>query len=340
MKHNILIFTVLPLLAGCSHLEGFLKKDEVGSFKLDQDDYAQAILRSEDHPPIVEHFSLGRLQNVNIELLEPVENDIPELRSPSLSPHQAISQANAQAIVTPDSDNFLNAIQVYPYSKGALYQIYTAPEQVTDVALQPGEKLTSVSAGDTVRWVLGDTISGQGRSEQVHILVKPIEADLKTNLIITTSKRTYHAEMKSFKDNYMAGVSWRYPSEDLMNRKAAEISQKMVSTKSSEPQLNIDKLKFRYEIKGDDPHWRPVQAFDDGRKVYIQFPSRLDQGEAPPLFVVGHDGESQLVNYRIKGAYYVVDRLFGAAELRLGEKKQQVVRIIRRPETPTKMVKL
>ena len=69
--------------------------------------------------------------------------------------------------------------------------------------------------------------------------------------------------------------------------------------------------------------------FDDGRKVYIQFPARLDQGEAPPLFVVGRDGKSQLVNYRMRDNYYVVDRLFAMAELRLGEKNQDVVRIER-----------
>ncbi|MBL4870287.1 MAG: TrbG/VirB9 family P-type conjugative transfer protein, partial [Robiginitomaculum sp.] len=91
----------------------------------------------------------------------------------------------------------------------------------------------------------------------------------------------------------------------------------------------IENLNFHYEIKGDHPHWRPLRAFDDGHKVFIQFPARLDQGEAPPLFVMGRKGKSQLVNYRVKGAYYIVDRLFKAAELRLGEKDQDVVRIVR-----------
>jgi len=93
--------------------------------------------------------------------------------------------------------------------------------------------------------------------------------------------------------------------------------------------MQLDRLNFRYEIDGDDPHWRPLRAFDDGRKVFIQFPGRLDQGEAPPLFVVGRNGDSQLVNYRVNGSYYIVDRLFAAAELRLGERDQEVVRIIR-----------
>ena len=60
-----------------------------------------------------------------------------------------------------------------------------------------------------------------------------------------------------------------------------------------------------------------------------RIPARLDQGEAPALFVIGRDGKSQLVNYRMSGAYYVVDRLFARAALRLGEKRQEVVKIAR-----------
>lgn len=88
-------------------------------------------------------------------------------------------------------------------------------------------------------------------------------------------------------------------------------------------------LDFRYRITGDNPHWRPLRAFDDGRKVYIEFPKDIAQTDAPPLFVVGASGSSDLVNYRVRGRYYIVDRLFGAAELRLGEDKQQIVRITR-----------
>lgn len=245
-----------------------------------------------------------------------------------LRPDLAIDQANARAAIEPSAENYMNAIQVYPYARGALYQVYSAPEQVTDIALQPGEELMSVSAGDTVRWVLGDTVSGEGEHAQVHILVKPIQSGLKTNLIITTSKRAYHLELHAFRETYMAAVSWRYPDQKLVRRKinAANMSK---PPKGSSHGLQLDRLQFRYEISGDTPHWRPERVFDDGRKVYIQFPARLDQGEAPPLFVIGRDGKSQLVNYRMRDQYYVVDRLFARAELRLGEKRQDVVRIAR-----------
>ena len=132
-------------------------------------------------------------------------------------PSERVTGANAAARVEPVKDGYINAIQVYPYTKGALYQLYAAVNQVTDIALEAGEKLVSVSAGDTVRWVVGDTTSGEGKDAQVHILVKPIGADLETNLVITTDRRTYHLEMRSSDKTYMASVSWTYPAAELVS---------------------------------------------------------------------------------------------------------------------------
>src|SRR3546814_14878346 len=87
--------------------------------------------------------------------------------------------------------------------------------------------------------------------------------------------------------------------------------------------VTLENLRFRYAISGDSPPWRPVRAFDDGSKVFIEFPGRIDQGEAPPLFVVGPAGDNQLVTYRVRRNYYIVDRLFAAAALRLGAHPQQ-----------------
>ena len=134
----------------------------------------------------------------------------------------------------------------------------------------------------------------------------------------------------------MAAVSWRYPHEELVRQRTKSRAKSKQAAQTIERRLQVDRLNFRYDIKGDKPHWRPLRAFDDRKKVFIQFPARLDQGEAPPLFVVGRNGKSQLVNYRINGSYYVVDRLFGAAELRVGEKNQSVVRIIRKDTRKTR----
>lgn len=251
----------------------------------------------------------------------PVKGERPK---PTSSPLERASDANMQARFVPEQDGYINAIHVYPYVLGALYRLYASPGQVSEIALEPGETLTSVSAGDTVRWVLGDTTSGSGAASRVHILVKPIRTGLETNLIIATNRRIYHLELEATPDTYMASVSWHYPQDDL-----AKVSARKANVPASNTGAGINNLRFRYRISGDDAPWTPLRAFDDGRKVYIQFPARLDQGEAPPLFALDGRGKHQLVNYRVRGTYYIVDRLFAAAELRFGEKPQKVVRIVR-----------
>jgi type IV secretion system protein TrbG len=244
------------------------------------------------------------------------------------TPKDRIAAAQKGARIEPSQDGYINAIQVYPYTRGALYQLYAAVNQVTDIGLEPGEKLISVSAGDTVRWIVGDTSSGEGKDAAVHILVKPIAADLDTNLVITTDRRTYHLEMHATAATYMASVSWSYPAAELITLKRQRAEAARAAAAIADGGVNLEELRFRYRLEGDAP-WKPRQVFDDGSKVYIQFPPGLAQSEAPPLFVLGPDGKNALVNYRVRGTTYIVDRLFAAAELRLGTAPQRVVRIIR-----------
>ena len=181
-----------------------------------------------------------------------------------------------------------NAIQLYPYAEGSLYQVYASPSQVTDIALEKGEGLITVSAGDTQRWTVGDTVSGSGPNEQVHILVKPTEANLSTNAIITSTKRTYYLDLKSFADTYMAAVSWRYPAEAIKRFFAPRMEEPQLINASftlADAMPASEDMRFDYIIKGDTPRWRPTRVFDDGAKVFIEFPEGLSVSEAPPLFV-------------------------------------------------------
>ena len=254
----------------------------------------------------------------------------PPRAKPSREPGSRLAKvatANRAALREPSGSFYLNAIQVYPFAEGALYRLYAAPERVTDIALQPGETITAVAAGDTVRWTVGDTSSGSGADKRTHILVKPFAPGLRTNLVITTDRRTYHLAMESTASTAMAAISWTYPADELLAlRHASAVTQIAAPVASG---LALESLHFGYTISGDDPAWRPLRAFDDGRQTFLEFPATLAQGEAPPLFVLGRDGDAQLVNYRVSGRYYVVDRLFAAAELRLGEKPQMIVRIVR-----------
>ena len=166
-------------------------------------------------------------------------------------------------------------------------------------------------------------------AKRVHILVKPTRPDLITNLVINTDRRTYHLELRSTEKTYMASVSWHYPHDRLIALHRQNIAAEAVTPVASG--LEIDNLRFRYAIDGDNPPWRPLRAFDDGKKVYIAFPRGIAQGEMPPLFIIGPEGKtSELVNYRVRGNHMIVDRLFAAAELRLGDgNSERRVRIVR-----------
>ncbi|OSI73931.1 P-type conjugative transfer protein TrbG [Bradyrhizobium canariense] len=244
-------------------------------------------------------------------------------------PVTRVETANSAARVEPRKRGYFNAAQIYAFSPGALYQVYAAPGQITDIALEEGEQLTGsgpIAAGDTVRWVVGDTESGSGDTRRVHILVKPTRASIETNLVINTDRRTYLIELRSRERPYMPSVAWYYP-ETVRERSRLVALRPFIP----DPAQRV----FRYAIEGDSPPWRPLSAYDDGRKVYIEFPQGIVQGEMPPLFVVGPDGKAELANYRAYGNMLIVDRLFAAAELRLGGEHQQKVRIIRTDGRPS-----
>jgi P-type conjugative transfer protein TrbG len=316
---RVLLLLMSTALAGCA------------TFKPPQisyDDEQPAVLQGDPPKPV---------QVVEVPRPLPLPGQLKPLAGPRSAPElrdprQRVDLANAAARVQPSRSGYLNAVQVYPFADGALYQVYASPGQVTDIALQEGEQLVGsgpVAAGDTVRWIIGDTESGSANTKRVHILVKPTRPDVITNLVINTDRRTYHMELRSTERTYMASVSWIYPQDQLIAlRRQNVLAEAAVPVEAN---LDVDSIRFRYAIEGDNPPWRPLHAFDDGKKVYIEFPRGISQGEMPPLFIVGPEGKtSELVNYRVRGNHMVVDRLFAAAELRLGDRgSERRVRIVR-----------
>lgn len=246
------------------------------------------------------------------------------------SPTGRVENANVAARVEPRREGYFNAIQIYPWSEGALYQVYAAPGQITNIALEPGESLTGagpIAAGDTARWIIGDTESGSGVTRRVHVLVKPTRADITTNLVITTDRRIYMIELRAGANPYMPAVAWAYPQPPASRRQGVPTAPIIPAAAAR---------NYRYALTGDNPPWRPIAVYDDGRRVYVEFPRGIVQGEMPPLFVIGSEGELQIVNSRIHQNILIVDRLFAAAELRLGSgNRQQTVRIVRSDGRPS-----
>ena len=219
-------------------------------------------------------------------------------------------------------------------SPGALYQVYASPGEITDIALQDGEQLVGsgpVAAGDTVRWVIGDTESGAGPPENPHHgQADPRRSDDQSR----HQYRPAHLSSGAALDREdLHGLGLLAISAGRAHR-AAPPERRRRSGGAHRYRARSRQSQFPLCDRGRHPPWRPLRAFDDGRKVYIEFPRGIAQGEMPPLFVIGAAGDSQLVNYRVRGNHMIVDRLFAAAELRFGADIRRSVRIVRSDGRP------
>jgi len=189
--------------------------------------------------------------------------------------------------------------------------VVCSPLQVCDIELQAGEIIRDVLVGDTVRWKVEPATSGAVGGQAVHLIVKPSEPDLLSSMVVTTSRRTYHIQLKSHQTQYMARVGFDYPDE--VNQKLAEINARMEANTIPGAAVPAENLNFGYRTSGR-ARWKPTRVYSDGTKTYIQFPSSFASQDAPVLFVVS-GGENRIVNYRVKGTMMIVDYMVDRAVL-------------------------
>jgi P-type conjugative transfer protein TrbG len=245
----------------------------------------------------------------------------------------AIRAANEEALAPSREASFLNGVQVFAYEPGRIFEVWASPLRVTVISLRQGERLTSMVAGDTVRWQIAETTSGSGASTQTHVVVKPLRGDLTTNLVLTTSERVYLLNLRATNqaNSANAAVAWEYPMDAPLDVEAILADPARAAELGARLPLDQLETRYRLEVRGfmaSRPAWMPETVFDDGAKTYIRFPAIAAHVELPPLFVIGADGEAQLVNYRVRGQTYVVDQLFERGELRLGPQRVRITRQI------------
>lgn len=249
----------------------------------------------------------------------------------------AIAAANAASRAASTRDGFVGGIQVFVWAPGRVFEVWTAPLRVTTLTLGPGETLVSRAAGDTVRWQVGEVVSGSGPDQRTHVLLKPLQRGLRTNLVLTTNRRLYLIDLKSGSaDAFNAAVAWdEAPAGQDLSAPAGPAAAAVVEPAPGpdplvEPEGPLD-ARYRIEPRGARPVWSPTAVFNDGRRTFIALDPEARVDETPVLFVIGAGGEPELSNYRQIGNIYVVDRLFDEAELRLGDRRPRIVRIRRLP---------
>ncbi len=221
---------------------------------------------------------------------------------------------------------------LYPYNQEPEPIVDCAPLRTTDIQLQPGETITDVALGDTERWMATPAASGDPRNAVPHLAVKPQVPGIETNLTIYTTRHIYHLLLRS-RGHAMQEVEFYYPDELSEAMKVADAAAADAKQEAVDPHGDSDdivkvaavdptQINFAYKVAGANVPWKPVRAFDDGSHVYVQMPAGMKSSEAPALLINAGSG-TQMVNYRVKGNYYVVDRLFSDAILVSGVGRDQ-----------------
>lgn len=296
--------------------------------------------------------SLAGAQSVGLRPEVPLQRPLPvdepielESNEPTSSPAEILEQAREQATQRPAPKGFLNAVQIYQFEPGAVYEVFAAPTFVTMLHLRPGEELTHVAAGDTSRWLIDVVAAGdadapvnglrsgqtQPGHERISVLVKPRLPGLQTNMIISTNERIYLIDLKSHEQTYHSAVEWTYPRP--MNVIVPVSRPRPAASFVPQP----ERRNYVYSLQAPPnglPPWAPQTVYDDGHRVYIEFPPSINDHERPPLFLLDSDGIARMVNYRTEGNRYVVDRLFDRGALRIGGERVVIHRTLLRPATP------
>lgn len=234
----------------------------------------------------------------------------------SLQSEVVVTKKTSLSTQRPSESKVLGSRTIYSFKDGDVYEIHAGVDRITDIELQPGESLTSTPvSGDVVRWKISVLKSYTDNKDITHIVLKPIDTGIETNILLTTDRRTYHLRAIAG-DWYMPSVSWNYPQDDELEEQMKALDAEKYEGISVTP----EELNFNYEIDGDDYPWTPLRVFDDGSKTYFQVSKESRNRESPALFVIDED-DVILVNYRVKGDYYIIDRVVDHAQLRIGTKK-------------------
>lgn len=200
--------------------------------------------------------------------------------------------------------------------------VICAPLQVCNLALQPGEIVNNVNIGDSVRWKITPSISGDGGGQTTHLIIKPTDAGLVSSLDIETNRRTYAIKLVSTESEWMPLVAFNYPDE--MQRQWSEYRQAVAfgaAATTLPTGENVANPDFGFRISGGNPGWKPLRVYTDGVRTYIEFPRTIGSTSAPALVALANDGgwfsraSTQLVNYRMQGNRFVVDSVLSRAEL-------------------------
>ena len=184
--------------------------------------------------------------------------------------------------------------------------------------MNPDEDIIHAEIGDATRWSIQTYYTGTSKGMSPAISIKPFIPELRTNLVISTTKRMYNLVLEAKVNSYAPVIGFEYPKEIEIAK------QKERNLKAQETKVNINELNYDYSWKKEKEIWSPLQVFDDGERTFILLDERVKATQLPTLFIKDEQtGEAAIVRHRYnpETRFYIVDRLFQQAILKYGEKE-------------------
>jgi len=203
----------------------------------------------------------------------------------------------APAVVPVESDK---RVLRYSYSENKVFDLVGHMGYATTLAF--GEKIVAASVGDPLAW---ETTPLGNRNL---LTIKPLEAKSTTSLtVVGESGRIYIFRLVAREgyvpdDQITYRVNFRYPDREAKRLAALEEQYPKGDPRDPGNRIDPDDLNFDYAYRGDG-ELRPTRAFDDGEKTYFQWPKNR---RSPAIFTVDGEGREAVVNYTMRGDYFVV----------------------------------
>lgn len=222
----------------------------------------------------------------------------------------------------------------HPFGHGSV-ELVCIPDRACDVVLEAGEVIDGLAVGDPEHWQTTFLTEGTSAEEAIpHILLQPTDPDLRTNLVIVTSRRTYHVELRSPPQDELTGedtiyhhLEWWYPeSWGQRIRQKLEIEQTPPPPPPGPfdiPVGSLEELDFGYDVEVPRRRarrlpWSPVTVFDDGDRLYLRLPPAAQAHDLPIVLGRTDDGTTYPVNAHVQGEWIVLPSLVEELELVLG----------------------
>ncbi len=245
------------------------------------------------------------------------------------------SVSGARRTVT-SAYNFVNSTTVYSYVKGMVYDVFYHPEHATSIRLQAGEALSYAALGDSNNWTIETLENTEEGEEYTYVHARPF-APGETDLHLYTDRRVYHFRLISSDGAYQVQVEFRYPDSDVVKSsggisslaaqggagrpssgvagsKAAGSSASSRYETATAMAQGVRDLNFNYRITGS-ASWKPVRAYSDTVRTYIQFPNSFATNSETPIVLLRHNGRDEIVDFTGRGITYIVPLILSTNEV-------------------------